>query len=159
MTTENSQRLDCNAHAERSYAAMHRLAATAAESAKQAGVESALLELVRIRASQINGCVFCIDIHTIDARTAGETEQRIYALSAWEEAPFFTERERAALEFTEAVTLVHDGHIPDDVFRRTQKVFGDEQLSHLLFVIVAINGYNRLAIAQRRVPGNYTPSA
>lgn len=159
MTTENSPRLDCNAHAERSYAAMHRLAATAAESAKQAGVESALLELVRIRASQINGCVYCIDIHTIDARTAGETEQRIYALSAWEEAPFFTERERAALEFTEAVTLVHDGHIPDDVFERTQKVFGDEQLSHLLFVIVAINGYNRLAIAQRRVPGHYKPSA
>ncbi|MEU5362035.1 carboxymuconolactone decarboxylase family protein [Streptomyces sp. NPDC005925] len=159
MTTENTQRLDCNAHAERSYSAMHRLAATAAESAKQAGLESALLELVRIRASQINGCVFCIDIHSIDARTAGETEQRIYALSAWEEAPFFTERERAALEFTEAVTLVHDGHIPDDVFQRTQKVFGDEQLSHLLFVIVAINGYNRLAIAQRRVPGNYKPSA
>lgn len=159
MTTENSQRLDLNTHAERTYSAMHRLASTAAQAAQEAGLESALLELVRIRASQINGCAFCIDMHTIDARNAGETEQRIYALNAWEETPFFTERERAALKFTEAVTLVHDGHVPDDAYRRAQKVFGDEQLSHLLFVIVAINSYNRLAITQRLTPGNYKPSA
>ncbi|AYV32531.1 carboxymuconolactone decarboxylase family protein [Streptomyces sp. CJ_13] len=159
MTTRNSERLDLNTHSARTYSAMHRLATTAAQAATDAGLEGPLVELVRIRASQINGCAFCIDMHTIDARSAGEAEQRLYALNAWEEAPFFTERERAALEFTESVTLVHDGHVPDDVYERTVKVFGEEQLAALLWIIVVINSYNRVAITPRLTPGNYKPSA
>ncbi|MEI7033739.1 carboxymuconolactone decarboxylase family protein [Streptomyces pratensis] len=158
MTTGNSQRFDLNALSSKTYSAMHRLASTAAEAALASGLEAPLLELVRVRASQINGCVFCVDMHTIDARRAGETEQRLYALSAWDEAPFFTERERAALEFTEAVTLIHDGHVPDDVYERAVKVFGEEQLAQLLWIIVVINSYNRVATTPRRLAGQYNPA-
>ena len=124
---------------------------------KQCGLERSLLELVKTRASQINGCAYCIDMHTKDARAAGESEQRLYALNAWRETPFFTDRERAALEWTEAITLIADGHAPDDVFFRVRQFFGEEELVNLTLAIVAINVWNRLAIAFRSVPGSYKP--
>lgn len=118
-----------------------------------ASIETPLQELVRIRASQLNGCVYCLDAHTTDAREAGETEQRLYALSAWQESSLFTARERAALRFTEAVTLVADGHMPDDAYAAAADEFGDVELAELLWTIVVINAWNRLAIAARLVPG------
>ncbi len=124
---------------------------------RQSGLDHRLLELVKIRASQINGCAYCLDMHTKDARAAGETEQRIYALNAWRETPFFDDRERAALAWTEAVTLVGEGHVPDEVYEAVSRHFDQEQLVHLTFAIVAINGWNRLAIAFRSEPGTYQP--
>lgn len=126
---------------------------------KQSRLEPALVELVKIRASQINGCAFCIDMHTKDARIAGETEQRLYALSAWQETPFFTERERAALAWTEAVTMVSEGHVPDELFDQAKGIFTDEELVNLTLAIVTINGWNRMAIAFRPIPGIYQPSS
>src|SRR5262245_23164202 len=117
------------------------------------GLEHSLLELVKIRASQINGCAYCIDMHTKDARAAGETEQRIYALNAWAETPFFTPRERAALEWAEAVTRVGDTHVPDEVYARTREYFEEQELVALTFALVAINGWNRLAISFRAEAG------
>ncbi len=116
------------------------------------GLEPALLELVRLRASQINGCAYCIDMHTKDARARGETEQRLYAVAAWHEAPFFTERERAALAWTETVTLVHQSHVPDRAYEDARRHFGEKELADLTLAVVAINGWNRLAIAFRTVP-------
>lgn len=121
------------------------------------GLERPLLELVKVRASQINGCAHCLDMHTKDARAAGETEQRLYALSAWEEAPFFTERERAALAWTEAVTLVARSRVPDAVFGQARKHFSDKELSDLTLAVIAINGWNRLAISFRAEVGSYRP--
>ena len=121
------------------------------------GLEHSLLELVKIRASQINGCAFCIDMHTKDARAAGETEQRIYALNAWRETPFFTERECAALALTESVTLVHDGHVPDGVCAAAAEVFDEAQLAALIWAATVINAYTRIAIATRMLPGTYQP--
>ena len=118
-----------------------------------------LFALVEICASQLNGCAYCIDMHTKDARLAGETEQRLYALSAWRETPFFTERERAALEWTEAVTLVADTHVPDEVFERVSKHFGEAEMVALTFAVVVINSWNRLAISFRPVVGSYQPAA
>lgn len=126
---------------------------------EESGLERGLLELVKIRASQINGCAFCIDMHTKDARAAGEAEQRIYALDAWRETPFFTDRERAALAWTEAVTLVSEGHVPDEMFEQAKSQFSDEELANLTLAVVAINGWNRLAIAFRAVPGSYQAKA
>jgi AhpD family alkylhydroperoxidase len=120
------------------------------------GIDHALLELVKIRASQINGCAYCIDMHTKDARAAGETEQRIYALNAWRETPFFTERERAALDWTESVTRVADTHVPDDVHDRVRQVLGEADLVALTWAVVAINAWNRLAVAFRAPVGTYT---
>jgi AhpD family alkylhydroperoxidase len=140
-------------------AAMRNLHVAAVSAAQDAGVEPALLELVRIRASQINGCAFCIDMHTKDARAAGETEERIYALNAWRETPFYTERERAALALTEAVTLVHDGHVPDDVYRAAAEVFKEAELAALVWAGVVINAYNRVAVSTRMEPGKYRPAA
>jgi AhpD family alkylhydroperoxidase len=125
---------------------------------RQSGLEGSLLELVKLRASQMNGCAFCIDMHTKDARAAGETEQRLYALTAWREAPFYTERERAALAWTEAVTRVADGHVPDAVYRVVRERFDEKELVDLTLAIVAINGWNRLAIAFRTPPGTYQPA-
>jgi len=122
-----------------------------------AGLEPALLELVKIRASQINGCAYCLDMHTKDARARGETEQRLYAVAAWHEAPFFTDRERAALAWTEAVTRVSETHVPDDVYKAARRHFGEKELVDLTLAIVAINGWNRLAVAFRTVPGSYKP--
>jgi AhpD family alkylhydroperoxidase len=125
---------------------------------RQSGLEHSLLELVKTRASQINGCAFCLDMHTKDARAGGETEQRLYALSAWQETPFFTDRERAALTWTEAVTRVADTHVPDDVFELVREQFTEKELADLTLAIVTINGWNRLAIAFRKVPGSYQPA-
>ena len=139
-----------------SMGALHGAAVSAARDAK---VEPEILELIRIRASQLNGCAFCLDMHTKDARAQGETEQRIYALNAWRETPFFTERERAALALTEAVTLVHDGHVPDDVYAEAAAVFDEAQVAALIWAATVINAYNRIAIATRMVPGGYQPAA
>ncbi|MFI6852103.1 carboxymuconolactone decarboxylase family protein [Streptomyces sp. NPDC050416] len=133
-------------------AVMGSLHAAAVSAAQDAKIEPELLELVRIRASQINGCAFCIDMHTRDARGQGETEQRIYALNAWRETPFFTERERAALALTEAVTLVHDGHVPDAVYAEAAGVFDENQIAALIWSATVINAYNRIAIATRMAP-------
>lgn len=123
------------------------------------GLEPALVELVKIRASQINGCAYCIDMHTKDARANGESEQRIYALSAWRETPFFTDRERAALAWTEALTLVSETHAPDDVYEEVRQRFTDKELVALTVAIVAINGWNRILIGFRAVPGTHQPQA
>lgn len=119
------------------------------------GIELSLLELVRTRASQINGCAFCLDMHTKDARAHGETEQRLYTLSAWRETPFFSGRERAALAWTEAVTQVAESQVPDDVYQAACEHFTEKELANLTLAIVAINGCNRLAIAFRKEPGTY----
>jgi AhpD family alkylhydroperoxidase len=126
---------------------------------KKAGIDPTLYELVKIRASQINGCAYCIDMHTKDARARGETEQRIYALSAWRETPFFTDRERAALEWTEAVTLIAQTHVPDDVFERVRQEFEEQDLVTLTFAIIEINAWNRLASTFRVTVGTYQPAA
>lgn len=125
---------------------------------KGSGLEPALLELVRMRASQINGCAYCLDMHSKDARAAGETEQRLYGLNAWRETPFYTERERAALAWTEALTLVHETHAPDDVYEEVRKRFTEEEVVSLTAAIVSINSWNRLAIGFRAVPGTYQPA-
>jgi len=123
----------------------------------QSGLEGSLRELVKLRVSQMNGCAYCIDMHTKDARAAGESEQRLYALNAWRETPFYTERERAALEWTEAITNIAVRHAPDDVFFRVRQYFNESELVNLTLAIVAINGWNRLAIGFRAVPGSYQP--
>jgi AhpD family alkylhydroperoxidase len=126
--------------------------------ARSSGIESSLLELVKFRASQINGCAYCLDMHSKDARANGETEQRLYTLTAWHETPFFSERERAALEWTEAVTLVSETHIPDELYERVRKHFTEKELVDLTLAIITINGWNRLAISFRTVPGTYQPA-
>jgi AhpD family alkylhydroperoxidase len=119
------------------------------------GLEKSLLELVKLRASQINGCAHCIDMHTKELRADGESEQRLYLLDAWEESPFYTERERAALAWTEAVTLVTEGHVPDAVYEQVRAQFSEQELANLTLAVVAINGANRLNIAFRTVPGSH----
>lgn len=135
-------------------AAMRGLEAYLAES----GLEPSLLDLVKLRASQINGCAYCIDMHSKDARSRGESEQRLYELDAWQETPFYTERERAALAWTEAVTLVASGHVPDAVYEQARQQFSERELVDLTLAIVAINSWNRLAISFRAVPGTYQPA-
>jgi len=124
---------------------------------RNCGLDKSLVELVKTRCSQINGCAYCIDMHTKDARAAGESEQRLYALSAWRETPFYTDRERAALEWAEAVTLVAQNHASDDLYSRVRQQFDEEELGKLTWAIVTINSWNRLAIASRMVPGSYQP--
>lgn len=126
---------------------------------RQSGIDHALLELVKTRASQINGCAFCLDMHTKDARAAGESEQRLYGLSAWREAPYYSARERAALAWTEAVTLVSESHVPDDVYEEVRRHFDEQELVNLTMAIVAINGWNRLAVSFRKEAGTYQPLA
>ena len=125
----------------------------------KSGLDSKLLDLVRMRASQINGCAYCLDMHSKDARAAGETEQRLYGLNAWRETPYYSARERAALEWTEALTLVTEGHVQDEVYERVRQEFSEDELAHLSLAIVAINGWNRLNVAARTVPGDYVPSS
>ena len=125
----------------------------------QKHLEHSLLRLVEIRASQINGCAYCLDMHTKDARAAGETEQRIYTLDAWREAPFFTDRERAALEWTEAVTLVAETRVPDDVYQQVRQQFSEEELVELTFAVIVINSWNRLNVSFRPLVGDYQPKA
>ncbi|NLG30842.1 MAG: carboxymuconolactone decarboxylase family protein [Clostridiaceae bacterium] len=125
--------------------------------ARKSGLEPSLLELVKVRASQLNGCAYCLDMHTKDARAAGETELRLYGLSAWREAPYYTARERAALAFTESVTLITMSHVSDEEFNMARKEFSEKELVDLTLAIVAINGWNRLAIAFRSEAGHYRP--
>jgi AhpD family alkylhydroperoxidase len=122
---------------------------------RQAGLDHKLIDLVRMRASQINGCAYCLDMHSKDARAKGETEQRLYGLDAWRETPYYSDRERAALEWTEALTLVAETRVPDDVYERVGAQFSEDELAHLSLAIVAINGWNRLNVAARTVPGGY----
>ncbi len=136
------------------YRAMYQLE----EYVRRSGLESRLLHLMKLRASQINGCAYCIDMHTKDARAEGESEQRLYLLSAWREAPFYSERERAALEWTEAVTLVSQTQVPDDVYERVRQQFSEQELVNLTMAVVAINGWNRLAISFRAEVGSYQPA-
>lgn len=123
----------------------------------QSGLEPKLLHLVKMRASQINGCAYCLDMHSKDLRSAGETEQRIYALDGWHEAPFYTDRERAALAWTEALTKITEGHVPDEVYEEVKPHFSEKELTDLSLAIVTINAWNRLSIAARVVPGTYQP--
>lgn len=120
-------------------------------------VDAGLLHLVKLRASQINGCAYCIDMHWKDARAGGESEQRLYALDAWEESPFYTERERAALRWTEALTNIREGHAPDAAFEEARGAFNDQELADLTWAIAAINAWNRVAIGFRSKPGVYQP--
>lgn len=125
---------------------------------RHSDLEPSLIELVKLRASQINGCAYCIDMHTKDARAAGESEQRLYALTAWQETPFYNARERAALAWTEAVTLIAGEHVPDDVYEQAREHFDEKELVDLTLAVIAINGWNRLAISFRTVPGTYQPA-
>ena len=122
------------------------------------GLPHSLLELVKLRASQINGCAYCIDMHTKDARVAGESEQRLYLLSAWRESPFYSDRERAALQWTESVTLLSETNVPDEDYALARAHFSEEELVNLSMAIVAINGWNRLCVGFRRLPGAYQPA-
>ncbi|MEK3883700.1 carboxymuconolactone decarboxylase family protein [Paenibacillus sp. PL2-23] len=119
---------------------------------RSSSLEHSLIELVKIRASQINGCAFCINMHTVDARKAGETEQRIYALSAWRETPYFSAEERAALALTEAVTLIASHHVPDSLYEEAARFFNNQQMGELIMAIVTINSWNRIAIATGLMP-------
>ncbi len=121
------------------------------------GLEADMLELVRLRASQINGCAYCIDMHTKDARSHGESEQRLYGVSAWREAPYYSERERAALAWTEAVTRVSADQVPDEVYEQVRRQFSEKELVDLTFAVITINSWNRLAISFRTPPGSYQP--
>jgi AhpD family alkylhydroperoxidase len=122
---------------------------------RKSGLDPRLIDLVRMRASQINGCAYCLDMHSKDARANGETEQRLYGLEAWRETPYYSARERAALEWTESLTLVAETRVPDDVYERVREQFSEEELAHLSLAVVAINGWNRLNVAARTVPGGY----
>jgi len=126
---------------------------------QKAGLDTTLLDLVRMRASQINGCACCLDIHSKDARANGETEQRLYGLTAWRDTPYYSASERAALEWTEVLTLVSETHVPDEVYERVREQFSENELLHLTLAIVSINGWNRLNAAARTVPGDYVPGS
>lgn len=125
---------------------------------RNSGLEPALRELVKTRASQINGCAYCIDMHTKDARAQGETEQRLYALNAWRETPFYTERERAALEWTDQLTLIAGRGVPDELYERVKEHFSEEEIAHLTLAVVQINAWNRLTISFRAPAGTYQPA-
>jgi AhpD family alkylhydroperoxidase len=144
-------RLDYKKVAPQALEAMSRLESYV----KQTNLERSLLELVRIRASQINSCAYCLDMHTKDARAAGESEQRLYLLDAWRESPFYTERERAAFSWTEAVTEISETSVPDKVYQDVRREFTEKELVELTMAIVAINGWNRLAISFRSMPSAY----
>lgn len=147
------QRLDYQKAAPEAMKAMLGIEKYAANS----GLEYSLYELIKTRASQINGCAFCLDMHTKDARKAGETEQRLYALSAWRETPFYTERERAALAWTEAVTELSKDGVSQELFEETSKHFNEKEMVDLTMAVIAINGWNRLAVSFATVPGSYNP--
>src|SRR5215471_591978 len=121
------------------------------------GLEESLLHLVKMRASQINGCAYCMDMHSKDARAAGETEQRLYVLPGWREAPLYTDRERAALAWTESLTRIADTHAPDEVFQEVREQFDEKELADLTLAIVTINAWNRIAIGFRAPVGEYQP--
>jgi AhpD family alkylhydroperoxidase len=145
------KRLDYSKAAPGSVQAMYKLQKFVEES----GLERSLLELIKTRVSQINGCAFCIDMHTKDARALGESEQRLYALNAWRETPFYTGRERAGLAWAEAITLISESHASDEEFEAARAEFSEEELVKLTMAIITINGWNRLAIAFRSEVGTY----
>jgi AhpD family alkylhydroperoxidase len=124
----------------------------------ECGLDERLIHLIKLRASQINGCAYCLDMHWKDLRAVGENEQRLYSLDAWRECPYYTDRERAALEWTEAVTLITNGHVPDDVYERTRQFFNEKELCDLTLAVSTINAWNRLAISARTAPGSYQPA-
>jgi len=148
-----TQRLSYERVAPQAYRAMRGLE----DYVKSTGLERPLLELIKLRASYINGCASCVDMHTKDARVAGETEQRLFAVPVWRETPFFTPRERAALAWTEAVSNVARGNVSDDVYREARKQFGEVELVELTMAVIAINGWNRLAVAFQSEVGSYRP--
>ena len=151
--TEHAPRLEWARHAPEVYKAMVRL-----DTAARQGLDPKLYELVKIRASQLNHCAFCLDMHTKDALAAGESVERIVQLSAWEESRhFYTEKELAAIELTEAVTVLTEGFVPDEVYAKAAKHFDETELAHLIAAIIAINAWNRFAVSTRMVPGHYTP--
>jgi AhpD family alkylhydroperoxidase len=125
---------------------------------QHSGLEPTLVQLVQLRASQINGCAYCLDMHWKDLRAAGESDQRLYSLDAWRECPYYSERERAALAWTEAVTSVADGHVPDSVYEHVRGCFDEKQLADLTLAVAAINAWNRLSIAARLTPSGYGPA-
>jgi len=125
------------------------------QSVRASGLEHSLIHLVKMRASIINGCAFCIDMHSKDARALGETEQRVYGLAAWRETPYYTDRERAALEWTDSLTLIATNHVPDDLYERVRQQFSEEEVVALTLLVVSINAWNRIAISMRVVPGSY----
>lgn len=147
-------RLDYTKASPEAYRAMAQLEAVV----RHSGLDANLLELIKIRASQLNGCAYCIDMHTKDARAKGETEQRIYALDAWRETPFFTDKERAALAWTEALTNIQQGHAPDAVYAQVSAHFSEAERVNLTLAITTINSWNRIAIGFRAVPGSYQPA-
>ena len=161
VTNETAQipvRLDFDALAPGFARAMAHLDQAATRELDKAEIDPRLRELIRIRASQLNGCAYCIDMHTKDARAIGETEQRIYGLAAWAETPYFTARERAALAFTEAVTRLADTHVPDQAYRDVAAEFSQLQIAALVSLIVAINAWNAIGVSTRAwVPGSYQP--
>ncbi len=146
-------RIDYRKYAQESLKSMLSLEKYIAES----GLEPKLIHLVKMRASQINGCAYCLDMHSLDARATGETEQRLYTLEAWRETPFFTDRERAALDWTEALTLIAQTHAPDEIYEALKAHFSEKEIVDLTFVVGAINLWNRLSISLRAVPGHYKP--
>ena len=159
MTTQTiPARLDFDAHAAGFARAMSHLDQAATKELDKVDFDVQLRELVRIRASQLNGCAFCIDMHTKDARAAGETEQRIYALAAWRETPFFTSRERAALTLTESITLMTQTHVPDADVAPAAEEFSADELAALISLIVTINAWNAIGVSTRAwLPGSYQP--
>jgi len=126
---------------------------------RRSGLDPALVHLVKLRASYLNGCAYCVDMHTKDARVAGETEQRLYAVPVWRETPFFTPRERAALAWTEAVTMLGHVGVPDELLDETRRHFEDAELVRLTMAVITINGWNRLSVAFRAPVGSYAPAA
>ena len=157
-TSPVAVRVDFDRHAARFSAAMVHLDKAAVKELDRVGIDPALRELVRIRASQINGCAYCIDMHSKDARVIGETEQRIYALPVWRETDYFSDHERAALAFTEAVTLVAQGHVPRGAYDAVAALFTPDEVAALLSLIVTINAWNAIAVTTRAwPPGSYSP--
>jgi AhpD family alkylhydroperoxidase len=158
QTVQIPVRLDFDAHAATYAKAMNDLDSAAIKELDRVGLDHRLRELLRIRASQLNGCAYCIDMHTKDARAVGETEQRIYVLTAWRETPFFTSRERAALAFAEAVTLVAEGHVPSAAYEVVAAEFNSDEIAAMLGLLVTINAWNRIGVATRAwEPGSYQP--
>jgi len=157
-TVQIPVRLDFESAARDFSRAMAHLAHASTKELDKVDFDPRLRNLVQLRASQLNGCAYCVDMHTKDARAIGETEQRLYAVAAWREAPFFTERERAALAFTEAVTLVAETHVPDEAYEAVAAYYSPEEIAALLSLIVVINAWNMLSVSTRAwVPGSYEP--
>jgi len=147
------QRIGYSEQAEGAYKAMYGLEVYL----RHSSIEPMLLHLLKFRVSQINGCAYCLDMHSKDLRACGETEQRLYMLDAWRESPFYTDRERAALEWAESLTLVSHTHVPDEVYDIVKKQFNEKEIIDLTMAVVAINGWNRISIAFRTTPGTYQP--